>query len=60
MRYYQKKWRDKVGYGKRWLVESFFFAFKRVYESYASSRVWRKVKNEMTLKRLSYNELLKI
>ena len=60
MRYYQKKWKEKVGYGRRWLIESFFSAFKRVYGSHASSRVWKKVKNEMTLKLLLYNSLLKI
>ena len=59
MRYYQKKWKSRVGYGKRWLVESFFSAFKRVYGDYSSSRAWRNVKNEMTLKLLLYNELLK-
>ncbi len=58
MKYWQQKWKDKVGYGRRWLVESFFSAFKRVYGSHASSRVWKKVKNEMTLKLLLYNELL--
>ena len=25
----KKRWEEKVGYGERWLVESFFSAFKR-------------------------------
>ena len=58
--YNQKKWKEKVGYGRRWLVEAFFSVFKRVYGNYASSHSWRKVKNEMTLKLLLYNMLLKI
>ena len=60
IRYHQDKWKKKVGYGRRWLVEAFFSVFKRVYGNYASSRSWRKVKNEMTLKLLLYNALLKI
>ena len=27
MKYWQQKWKEKVGYGRRWLVESFFSAF---------------------------------
>ncbi|MCL4399115.1 transposase [Candidatus Parvarchaeota archaeon] len=59
-RHYQKIWKKKVGYGGRWLVEAFFSVFKRVYGSYASSITWRRVKNEMTLKLLLYDALLKI
>lgn len=58
-RHYQRLWKSKVGYGKRWLIEAFFSVFKRVYGSYASSHTWKRVKNEMMLKLLLYNELLK-
>ena len=27
----QKKWKDRVGYGKRWMVEIIFSAFKQIF-----------------------------
>ncbi len=57
--YYQQKWKEKVGYGKRWLVESFFSAFKRRFGEHVCSRRWKSVQNELKLKAMLYNKLLK-
>ena len=58
MRYWQKRWKEKVGYGKRWLVESFFSAFKRRFGEHVCSRRWKSVQNELKLKAMLYNRLI--
>ncbi len=58
MKYWQQKWKDKMGYGRRWLVESFFSAFKRRFGEHACSRRWKSVQNELKIKAMLYNRLL--
>jgi len=56
--YWQQKWKENVGYGRRWLVESFFSAFKRRFGEHVCSRRWKSVRNEIRLKAMLYNRLI--
>jgi hypothetical protein len=58
MKYWQQKWKEKTGYGRRWLVEAFFSAFKRRFGEHACSRRWKSVCNELKLKAMLYNLLI--
>ena len=58
MGYWQQKWKDRVGYGKRWLVESFFSAFKRRFGEHSCSRKWKSVQNELKIKATLYNQMI--
>ncbi len=57
--YFQKRWKERVGYGRGWLVEAFFYAFKRRFGEHVCSRRWRSVHNEIKRKTILYNELLR-
>lgn len=48
-------WKDKVGYGQRALVESFFSSFKRQFGSYVQNRSWEYIVAELRLKLSLYN-----
>lgn len=45
-----KKWKDKKGYGKRWSVEGFFSAFKRVFSDAVFSRKYNLMAKEIMMK----------
>ena len=40
----------EVGYGKRWLVESFFSILKRWFGKYVVSKRFENMKNELVFK----------
>ena len=46
----KRKWKRAVGYGKRWLVESFFSVFKRWFGEYVSSLRFENMKREIVFK----------
>jgi len=46
----KRKWKRAVGYGKRWLVESFFSVFKRWFGEYVSSLRFENMKKELVFK----------
>lgn len=45
-----KKWTEEVGYGMRWIAESFFSAFKRLYGEAVRSKKWERIVQEIRLK----------
>ena len=48
-------WKRKHGYGQRWMVETVFSTFKRLFGEYASSIRFRYTVREMMLKASLYN-----
>ena len=46
----KRKWKRSVGYGRRWLVESFFSVFKRWFGEYVSSLRFENMKKEIVFK----------
>jgi transposase len=50
-----KDWERELGYNKRWSVESFFSAYKRVFGEYVSGRSMDTIKKEIFLKLLIMN-----
>ena len=60
MKYWQQRWKDKVGYGRRTSVERSYSTFKALFGGYASSRKWKSLRKEMLIKCLTYNKLLEI
>ena len=46
----KKKWKEAVGYGKRWLVEGFFSSFKRWSGEYVSSVKFENIRKELIFK----------
>nr|WP_121011984.1 IS5 family transposase [Hydrogenivirga caldilitoris] len=43
----KKKWKEAVGYGKRWLIESFFSTFKRWFGEYVVSKRFDNMRKEL-------------
>ena len=56
----QKEWKRKVGYGRRWLVEIVFSAFKRRFGDFVMARTMKNIINEIGIKVRIYNELLDV
>ena len=52
-------WRKQRGYGYRWMAESAFSSFKRVFGEYITSVKWKNSVNEMLLKASIYNLFMK-
>jgi hypothetical protein len=48
-------WKRKHGYGQRWMAETVFSTFKRLFGEYASSIKFRHMVKEMILKASLYN-----
>lgn len=48
-------WKRKHGYGQRWMAETVFSTFKRLFGEYASSLKFRYMVKEMILKASLYN-----
>lgn len=53
-------WKRKVGYGKRWMVESVFSSLKGMFGEFVSAKKFRNMVQEMKLKAFTYNLLLKL
>jgi hypothetical protein len=51
------KWREKSGYGYRWIVETVFSVFKRIFGEYVSAKKFENIVNEIILKMRIYNLL---
>ena len=54
----QKEWKVRVGYGKRWIVEIVFSAFKRMFGEHLYSLKWKNMVQEVNLKVAAYNKLI--
>jgi transposase len=46
----KRRWKESVGYGKRWLVEGFFSSFKRWFGEYVSSVKFENIRRELVFK----------
>ena len=46
----KRRWKEAVGYGKRWLVEGFFSSFKRWFGEYVSSVKFENIRKELVFK----------
>ena len=54
----QKEWKVRVEYGKRWIVEIVFSAFKRMFGEHLYSLKWKNMIQEVNLKVATYNRLI--
>ncbi len=52
----QVYWKARIGYGKRWLVESVFSAFKRMFGVHVMALKWENIVQEIRLKVIQYNK----
>ena len=57
-RRFQEEWKKKVEYGKRWLVEIVFSAFKRMFGEHLYSLKWKNMVQEVRIKVATYNRLV--
>ena len=51
----QREWKGRVGYGRRWIVEIVFSAFKRVFGESAMASKWENMVHEIMPKAAAYN-----
>lgn len=49
------KWKDRVSYGYRWMVETVFSSFKRMFGEHVSARKFPNMAKELILKASLYN-----
>ena len=54
------KWREKFGYGYRWIVETVFSVFKRIFGEYVSAKKFENILNELIFKVRIYNLLVNL
>ena len=54
----REEWKKKTGYGKRWLVEIVFSAFKRMFGEHLYSLKWKNMVQEVRIKAATYNRLV--
>ena len=52
----QTYWKARIGYGFRWLVESVFSAFKRLFGEHLLALKWENIVQEVKLKVIQYNK----
>ncbi len=52
------KWKKRVGYGKRSLVETVFSMFKNLFGEHVRSRKWENIVQELRLRVATYNHLI--
>ena len=56
----RRKWKKRVRYGTRWLVEIVISSFKRTYGDAATAKKMGNVRQEIRLKICTYNRMLRI
>jgi len=56
----EEAWKLKVGFGKRWSVESAFSSFKRTFGEFVSAKKFEHMVNELKLKAFTYNLLISL
>lgn len=57
-RRWQKKWKKKVGYGSRWMVEGAYGKFKGMFGEYLFSKKERMIQKELNTKLYIYNRTI--
>ncbi len=53
----QKDWRKRAGYVERWIIETIFSAFKRIFGESVAARKWENIVQEIKIKIAVYNML---
>lgn len=53
-------WKQRMGYGKRWVVEIFFSAFKRIFGEHVRARKFNNMVNELLIKATLYNRFISL
>jgi hypothetical protein len=51
-------WKERVGYGRRWMAETFFSGFKRLFGEVVSAKRFERMVKEIELKVWVYNLML--
>ncbi len=51
-------WKEKVGYGKRWMAETFFSSFKRLFGEVVQAKKFERMGKEMEQKVWVYNWMI--
>ncbi len=54
----KEEWKKRVKYGRRWLVEIVFSAFKRIFGEHPYSLKWKNMVQEARIKVATYNKLV--
>ena len=57
-RHAQKEWKKRTGYGRRWLMEIVFSAFKRMSGEHLYSLKWESMVQKARIKVATYNRLI--
>jgi len=52
-----KKWKEEKGYGMRWMVETAYSVFKRIFGEFVSAKKWDYMVKEIAAKVWIYNSL---
>lgn len=56
----RRRWKERVDYGARWLVEIVISSFKRLFGDFVRAVRWENVVQEMNLKVNAYNRMLRV
>lgn len=56
----EKKWKRRIGYGRRWKVEGTFSNLKRTFGEFVAARKFKNMVQEMLLKAFTYNLLMNL
>jgi transposase len=48
-------WKERIGYGRRWVAEIFFSSFKRIFGEHVRARKFGNMVNELMIKATVYN-----
>jgi transposase len=52
------RWKERVGYGRRWMAEAFFSGFKRLFGEVVQAKRFERMVKEIKLKVWVYNLML--
>jgi len=50
-----KGWKERMGYGRRWIAEIFFSSFKRMFGEHVRARKFGNMVNELMIKAMVYS-----
>ena len=56
----QKEWKERVGYGRRWLVEIVFSSLKRIFGCSVNAVKMENIVQEIAIRIRTYNMLLAV
>ena len=54
------RWKYKYNYNKRWIIESVYSSFKRIFGEYIKSVKWKNIIKELMIKAYAYNLFMAI